>query len=455
MGLRRTSTGTSRGVVLWVVAVCAFVSSAWGQPWLGSGTAADPYQIWYANDMQAIGGQPDYWEAHFRLMADIDLSGYDGLEGRPAFNIIGQNESGFGGVFDGNGHTIWNFTYTKTNGGANVGLFAKAHEARIENLGLVQPDLAVDFGDEGWYIGAMVGLAEFCIISNCYVEGGIVQGLGGQVIGGFLGYNDGVVSKCYSTSDVSGTVYVGGFVGGTGFSSVINNCYSQGAVDGYDAVGGLAGFNMAEISNCYSAGQVAGNNNIGGLIGYNGNGSYAKCFWDSDINPDVNGIGNTSDVNVMGKSTVNMQTEGTFTAAGWDFVGETTNGTGDIWKICEGTNYPKLAWQASLLADFACPDGVDMGDLAVFCGQWLFEELSADVWPAGGDGFVNFLDWAIIAHDWQATRDYHDVAEFTKQWLKTGANYCIGDIAPDGGDGVVNMVDFAVLAEIFGWEVRK
>jgi len=32
--------------------------------------------------------------------------------------------------------------------------------------------------------------------------------------------------------------------------------------------------------------------------------------------------------------------------AGWDFVGETANGTEDIWWIDEGKDYPRLWWEA-------------------------------------------------------------------------------------------------------------
>ena len=30
---------------------------------------------------------------------------------------------------------------------------------------------------------------------------------------------------------------------------------------------------------------------------------------------------------------------------GWDFVGETANGTKDIWWIDEGKDYPRLWWE--------------------------------------------------------------------------------------------------------------
>ena len=34
-----------------------------------------------------------------------------------------------------------------------------------------------------------------------------------------------------------------------------------------------------------------------------------------------------------------------FLDAGWDFVGETANGTEDIWRINEGKDYPHLGWE--------------------------------------------------------------------------------------------------------------
>jgi len=77
-----------------------------------------------------------------------------------------------------------------------------------------------------------------------------------------------------------------------------------------------------------------------------------------------------------------------------------------------------------------CPDGVNSKDYAVLAEQWRLEELSLDVDPKGGDGFVNFPDWAVFAEVWQITNDIFDLADFAEQWLKTGADYYIADIAP-------------------------
>ena len=41
----------------------------------------------------------------------------------------------------------------------------------------------------------------------------------------------------------------------------------------------------------------------------------------------------------------------TFLEAGWDFVGETVNGTEDIWWIEEGRDYPRLTWELEASSD--------------------------------------------------------------------------------------------------------
>ena len=42
------------------------------------------------------------------------------------------------------------------------------------------------------------------------------------------------------------------------------------------------------------------------------------------------------------KTSAQMQTARTFLEGAWDFVGETPNGTEDIWWILEGLDYPHL-----------------------------------------------------------------------------------------------------------------
>ena len=99
-----------------------------------------------------------------------------------------------------------------------------------------------------------------------------------------------------------------------------------------------------------------------------------------------------------------------------------------------------------ILGDFEPDCDVDWVDLAVFTERWLLPKLSMDVIPSGGDGIVNFLDWAVFADGWQDTTDMNDLSVFVDQWLQLSAYSA--DIAPaPDGDGIVNLLDFAALAE--------
>jgi hypothetical protein len=85
---------------------------------------------------------------------------------------------------------------------------------------------------------------------------------------------------------------------------------------------------------------------------------------------------------------------------GWDFVGESANGTADIWRLCEDlADYPRLSWQFG--ADLDCPDGVFFEDVLYLAGRWLETDLdpytSAD---RTGDAGVDFADYALLAESW-------------------------------------------------------
>lgn len=139
----------------------------------------------------------------------------------------------------------------------------------------------------------------------------------------------------------------------------------------------------------------------------------------------------------------------------WQVVAKNSCGqtAGNVWSFMTGYG----VW------DFEPDCNVNNLDLRLFVGQWLHEKPSADLASDTGDGFVNFLDWAIFGHAWGSTLssgnwdpncdiapeggdgiiDGKDLAAFADQWLKIW----FADIAPDGGDRIVNILDFAVLAE--------
>ena len=235
----------------------------------GSGEPNDPYLIYDENQMNSIGANPADWNKCFKLMSDIDLSGFTGT----SFNIIGKyvgwqdaNNKPFAGVFDGNNHTISNFSYTFTVTDY-IGLFGyvSGENAEIKNLGLIDPN--VDAGTREC-VSALVGWLYDGKITDCYVEGGSVTG--DFVVGGLVGWNwSGTITNGYSSNRVLGTSGVGGLVG-INYEGTITNCYSSAAVSGGSNVGGLVGRNYGTITNCYSEGNVSGDERVGGLVGRNG-----------------------------------------------------------------------------------------------------------------------------------------------------------------------------------------
>jgi hypothetical protein len=314
-----------------------------------------------------IGNHVEDFNKHFVMVNDINLSEYTGTQ----FNIIGSGHS-FCGVFDGNGHAISNFTYDGE--GANVGLFGCLQFACfldlswpvIKDLTLIDPNVNAPSGGSA---GGLVGSFGDGTVRDCRIQGGRISGGVNCSTGGLVGDNAGIIEKCSSTASVSGGYYVGGLVGAmiefkVGMEiDLISNCYSAGSVSGpANFIGGLVGGNAHTVEYSYSSGQVAPDANAGGLVGYSHEyAPYTACFWDSDVNPDVNGIGNMTDPNVIGKTTAEMMRESTFTDAGWDFV--------EVWDIGENQTYPFLRVHPT--GDINHDDTVNFFDVAILADHWL------------------------------------------------------------------------------------
>ncbi len=358
----------------------------------GTGEANDPYLICTAEQMNAVGAEPNDWDKHFRLVMDIDLAGF----ADSSFCLIGSEAHPFRGTFDGNGHTISDFTYVvEVNepnrpwiGESQIGLF-RCVEApgEIRNLGLVDPNVRSAQTCTGLVqsVGALVGELHSGSITDCHVEGGLVSAysaVGGLVgrnmkgtisdcyatcriaysagraldlpwpmrppslaagFGGLVGHNSGGIYSSCATGSVQGAYTAGGLVGtndGKAPLGIICNCLATGEVSGKKQIGGLVGQNRdSVIQNSYAAGRVAGDEYVGGLVGASYDAVVTGSFWDLQTTGQATSAGGT------GKTTAEMQTAKTFLDAGWDFVGETTNGTEDVWWILEGRDYPRLWWE--------------------------------------------------------------------------------------------------------------
>jgi len=305
----------------------------------GTGTESDPYQIGSKDDLLTLGNCPQHYDKHFKMISDIDLAGTNFTRTVIASNTSlldgGFHGTAFTGVFEGNGKKILNLSIASGSDAYYVGLFGYIGSGgEIKNLGIV----------------------------DCDVNGD-------GYVGGLCGYNyNGTISSCSSTGSVSGGDYVGGLCG-YNYNGTISFCYSTGTVSGNYEVGGLCGYNYnGTISSCYSIGRVVGNYYVGGLCGANTYGDISYCFWDTETSSLL-----TSD-GCVGKTTSQMQTQSTFTDAGWDFV--------DTWKMY---GYPVL--QLFYTASNTYPDWLSASSIPA-------NEQGYTNAPAG-DGIQNLLKYAI------------------------------------------------------------
>ena len=234
--------------------------------------------------------------------------------------------------------------------------------------------------------GLMSSISGGGIVEDCYATGNVradYTTAGGLVAVIF----DGTLTNCYATADVESHAEVGGLVGSMLTDGTVSNCYASGDVKGInieyepgkdsgDKVGGLVGNLDGQINDSYATGAVEGDRMIGGLVGLINwdtiqlvggtiDNSYSTglvtntvgvnetdepvgglvglddtpelepdavtdSFWDTETSGQATSDGGT------GKTTAEMQTEATFTGAGWDFT--------TIWEIATDS-YPNLQWE--------------------------------------------------------------------------------------------------------------
>ncbi len=344
-------------------------------PASGSGTAADPYLIATFANLQWISEDWNRWNHHYRQTANINASitaseCYPSGDPGKGWMPIGNWSHLFTGHYDGAGYIIDSLTIKRPTE-TEVGLFGIASGGVIEHLGLTNADIT-----GANYVGAIIGwaLANDTII-RCHVSGKVH---GSTSVGGLAGIcsNGALVAYCYSEVSVTGVDYTGGFLGhnmitvpGQPLPS-IHDCYSRGNVVFNNVqdwrIGGFIGENYnGNVERCYSTGSVtnlaATSPTSKGFIGQVlETGTKANNFWDTQTS-----LQSTSHPNdgATGKTSLQMKSIATFTSAGWDFSGETINGTENIWNIHSTINdgYPFFNWTSSVrYVDETRPD--DSGD---------------------------------------------------------------------------------------------
>ncbi len=232
---------------------------------------------------------------NFRLAANLNLSGHANLF-IPYFH----------GTFDGQNHTIYNFSYNTTFIDY-AGMFGYTR-GTIENLHMVNGSIA-----GGTYTGLIAGKLRGTV-KYCQAEG-TVRGSGYN--GVLIGDSSGTVEYSNSSGSVSGSNNVGGLVGNNG--GTIRNCSSSANAKSSDDVGGLAGSNGGLIVNSHASGTVRGSNlGAGGLVGTN-NRNIVNCYATGYVSSSGNFVGGLVGSNYAGGSITRSYATGT--VSGYNTVG--------------------------------------------------------------------------------------------------------------------------------------
>ena len=310
-----------------------FTTTFVGYP--GSGTEADPYRIYTAEDLQGASNR-----GYYKLMNDIDLTQWinenSPKDGWPA---IGRN-SGEVTYIDGDNHKVtglWIDTKENYNG-----LFSNFSAGQIKNLtvevaegkkvkggdytgiligrnangkivnctvkgdvegtihtggvaGLLVTseirditfDGTVTSSTDSVFVGGLAGQTDGCDVSACNIKSVInLSGNGGKA-GGLIGEaKEGSIksSKTQTTLTATGVnYYTGGLVGYS--ETPISLCSSEGTVTASGETtysGGLVGYALSPIDDCYSTANTTGTVFSAGLVGYTFS-MIDKCYASGDV----------------------------------------------------------------------------------------------------------------------------------------------------------------------------
>jgi hypothetical protein len=295
-------------------------------PSVGDGTVGNPFQIATWMDLYWLSRTSSAWgaEKYFEQTADItfpaNIVKWDNNRG---LFPIGSSSMRFSGSYNGKGYTITGLIIKRPTQ-SYVGLFGYTSRATIINTGLLGCSIS---GNN--FVRGLVGYnTNSSNITNCFSIGDI---FGSNVVGGLIGYNiQSVISNCYSKGSVKGNNN-GGLIGNNINNSTIANSFSTANVElnsgGTFYIGGLVGsLTSSTITNSYSTGNVIGiTTNGGGLVGQVSSPTINNSFY----NIETSGRSDTG--KGTPKTTSELKSLSTFT--GWDFAGETSNGTDDIWAI--------------------------------------------------------------------------------------------------------------------------
>ena len=284
----------------------------------GSGEIDDPYLVETAEHLNQV---RNHLTAHFRQIADIDLTEYlspggggynNGLGWEPIGIFSYYDPEALTGSYDGDGFEISNLVINREGELYEyIALFSYVNEGgQLKNIKLVDvningyyaaPLAGIIKGDvlncsatgvvNGYHTAGLVYIMEShnyinrALLSNSYSHCSVngVDGAAGLVA--FIAYT--IVEHSYSTGFVrSYDGSAGGLINGSDMESIIEYSFTSGEIlsTGLNAAGLVGGTNATTINESYATGNVTLQNssfmtgNCGGLVGSGENSQITNSY---------------------------------------------------------------------------------------------------------------------------------------------------------------------------------
>ena len=332
------------------------------------------YELVTDLDFDTDGDGQTYAISSGTVTADADDTN-NFFNGNAGWVSIGDDVTGYSGVFEGNRHTIDNLfihvSVDSTATTARVGLFARLDgEGVIRGVGLTDAYVRRTTNSGGRFAGTLAGESYGTIRASHATGGEVVvadsAGSGDSRAGGLVGAigTRGAISASYADVTVrftSNNGKAGGLVG-YNYGGRITAGYAAGDVIVVNSpgaqVGGLVGQNQsntvatpqapAVITASYARGMVSGNTGtfagraLGGLVA-NNSGTVTASYWDLT----TTGIADDADTAAPeGLATAALQTPVGYTGIyeNWNVNVDGVTGNDDPWHFGTASQYPTLKY---------------------------------------------------------------------------------------------------------------
>lgn len=94
------------------------------------------------------------------------------------------------------------------------------------------------------------------IVTGLTIEGSISASGTAENIGGIVGENDGLITKCTFTGSIDAEKAIGGIVGNNKEDGTVLDCENDGSINAKNQTGGIAGYNEGTIDSCKNTGSI-------------------------------------------------------------------------------------------------------------------------------------------------------------------------------------------------------